>query len=253
MLREIGAGLLVVAIANVVLQVFIERYRQQLSSGLDSFVKDDVTAELRQIRGDIRGQTRALLEGSTTLAALGSAGVSRAYASRGESTKDLAHDFDAPGVSCIRIMGISLNDFLRSDQHETLNAVWRAVTSYAKGSRAPDGDLDIRVLIIDPNCFGALLRSYGESREDDQLAGRLDEDVKSTARRLGDLVAETALRAAATRDDPNIGTVTFDFRLYRLPPTLFLCSTDNVSYVQPYSLPPDPALPPCAETTTSSL
>lgn len=229
--REIGAGLLTVAIVNVVLQVFIERYRQQLTHGLEDFVKDDVTADLRRIRADISGQSQALLDGSATLAALGASGVYRVYGSRGEATETLRRDFEAGGVHRIRIMGISLNDFLRADQHENLHAVWRVVTSYVKGERAAaDGDLDIRVLIIDPNCFGALLRSYGEAREDDQLSGRLDEDVTATARRLGDLAREARDRAVGGDG----GRVRFAFRLYRLPPTLFLCSTDNVSFVQPY-------------------
>jgi hypothetical protein len=76
--RQIGAGLLVVAIVNVVLQIFIERYRQQLSGGLESFLREDITNDLRQIRADIEQQANVLLDGSTTLAALGTAGVSEA-------------------------------------------------------------------------------------------------------------------------------------------------------------------------------
>lgn len=240
--REIGAGLLVVAIANVVLQVFIERYRQQLSSRLDSFVKDDVTAELQEIRTDIAGQTHALLTGSTTLAALGTAGVSKVYASRGDATADLKRDIEATGLARIRIMGISLNDFLRSDQHQSLHSVWKVITHYVRGDWTPAQDLDVRVLIIDPQCYGAMLRSYGEAREDDQLAGRLDEDVKATAERLLRLVNEVNEnkgQASGPEDgdggDADVGgTVSFDFRIYRLPPTMFICSTDRVSYVQPY-------------------
>jgi hypothetical protein len=86
----------------------------------------------------------------------------------------------------------------------------------------------IKVLIIDPRCFGALLRSYGETQEPDQLSGRLDRDVEATAEELGKLVrAARAMAGSAHR-------VEFDFRLYRLAPTTFMCATDKVSYVQPY-------------------
>lgn len=227
--RQIGSGLLVVAIVNLILQVFIERYREQLSRGLERFIEQDVTRDLKQIRAGIRRQAKVLLDGSTTLAALGASGVSQVYASRGEATETIRHDLEAAGLRQIRIMGVSLNDFLRSDQHENLHSAWRVVTSYVKGQRTAAQDLDIRVLIVDPHCFGALLRSHGEAREDDQLSGRLDEDVKATARRLGDLVDEA--RAMARTGG---GRVSFDFRLYRLAPTMFLCSTDKVSYVQPY-------------------
>jgi hypothetical protein len=228
--RQIGAGFLVVAIVNLVLQVFVERYRQQLSGGLESFLKEDVTQDLRRIQADINDQAQVLLDGSATLAALVTSGVSQIYASRGEATDIIKRDVETPGVRRIRIMGISLNDFLRSDQHENLHAVWRVITSYVRRERTSPHGLDIRVLIIDPNCCGALLRSYGEARLDDQLSGRLDEDVKATAARLGDLVNEARSRA----EGDGTARVSFDFRLYRLAPTMFLCSTDNVSYVQPY-------------------
>jgi len=228
--RQIGAGLLVVAIVNLILKVFIERYREQLSRGLERFLEEDVTKDLRQIKTDIKRQATVLLDGSTTLAALGASGVSQVFASRGDATDTIKHDVEAAGIRQIRIMGVSLNDFLRSDQHENLHSAWRVVTSYVKGERTAAHDLAIRVLIVDPHCFGALLRSYGEAREDDQLSGRLDEDVKATARRLGDLVSEARSRAHLD----GAGRVSFDFRLYRLAPTMFLCSTDKVSYVQPY-------------------
>ena len=228
--RQIGSGLLVAAIVNIVLQVLIERHRQQLSTGLETFIKTDVNRDLQGIRADIEGQAKVLLAGSATLAALGASGISRVYASRGDAVEAIKSDVEAPNFQQLRIMGISLNDFLRADQRDNLHSVWRVVTAYVTGARTAEQDLDIKVLIIDPRCFGALLRSYGETQEPDQLSGRLDRDVEATAQELGKLVKAARNRATGN----GAGRVTFEFRLYRLAPTMFMCSTDTVSYVQPY-------------------
>jgi hypothetical protein len=224
--REVGAGLLVAAIASVVLRIFVERYRERFSEGLETFLRQDVTAELGDIRRDIDQQATLLVTASGTLEALRRTGIERAYAVRGDALNEMRHDVEQHDLCSLLIMGVSLNDFLRSDQHDSLHSVWRLVTGYVKGDRKITRPLEIRILAIDPNCEGALLRSYGESRGDDQLAGRLDEDVKSTARRLGDLTKELA-----AMDSPG---VSFEFRFYRSAPTLFLLRTNLVSYVQPY-------------------
>jgi hypothetical protein len=230
-IRALGSGLLVTALAGLLIQLFVERYRQQLSRGLTQFLEQDVTDDLHDIRTHIGRQTDALVQGSSTLEAIRQAGVGGVWQSRGGALEAMKRDLEASDLQSICIMGISLNDFLRSDQHQSLHSVWKLVSSYLKGERkAPRSELNVRVLVIDPNCSGALLRSFGEAREDDDLAGRLDEDVTATARRLTDLKADVAARA---KDNPET-RVTFDFRLYRVAPTVFMVSTDKAAYMQPY-------------------
>src|SRR5579862_4468038 len=189
--RELGGGLVVAAIAGLLVQMFVERYRQQVSEGLARFLQDDVTHDLHDIRADIEHQTDALVRGSSTLDALRKTGVGQVWRSRGDALEAMKRDLEARDLRSIRVMGISLNDFLRVDQDQSLHSVWRLISSYLKGNRKPPHSiLDVRVLVIDPNCYGALLRSFGEAREDDDLAGRLDEDVTATARRLADLKAQ---------------------------------------------------------------
>jgi hypothetical protein len=229
--RELGGGLIVAAVAGLLIQMFVERYRQQLSDGLTQFLEEDVTNDLRDIRADIGHQTDALVQGSSTLDALRRTGVGQVWRSRGAALEAMRRDLEARDLHSIRVMGISLNDFVRVDQDQSLHSVWRLISSYLKGDRKPpQSKLDVKVLIIDPNCYGALLRSFGEAREDDDLAGRLDEDVTATARRLADLKAQVAAQASV---DPKIA-VTFDFRLYRVAPTVFMVWTDKATYMQPY-------------------
>lgn len=229
--RELGGGLLVAALAGLLIQTLVVRYRQQLSEGLNQFLEEDVTQDLRGIREQIGRQTHALVQGSSTLEAMRRTGVGGVWQSRGDAIEAMRRDLEAPDLHSIRILGISLNDFLRNDQHQSLHSVWKLITSYLKGDRKPpQSTLDVRVLVIDPNCYGGLLRSFGEARQDDDLAGRLDEDVTATARRLADLKAEVKARAASNHDI----TVNFDFRLYRVAPTVFMLSTDMATYLQPY-------------------
>ena len=229
--RQLGGGLLVAALAGLLIQLLVGRYRQQLSEGLTQFVEQDVTRDLREIREHIGVQTNALVQGSSTLEAIRRTGVGEVWQSRGDALEAMKRDLEAPDLQSVRIMGISLNDFLRHDQDQSLHSVWKMLSSYLKGERKPpQSTLDVKVLVIDPNCHGALLRSFGEARQDDDLAGRLDEDVTATARRLADLKADVAARA---RTDPGIG-VSFDFRLYRATPTVFMMSTNRAAYMQPY-------------------
>jgi hypothetical protein len=48
---------------------------------------------------------------------------------------------------------------------------------YIEKGVGPDSQLDLRILIIDPICFGAQLRSRGEERAPSRFAGRLKHDV----------------------------------------------------------------------------
>jgi hypothetical protein len=229
-IRELGGGLVVAAIAGLLVQMFVERYRQQLSESLTQFVEKDVTHDLRDIRARIGEQTDALVQGSSSLDALRRTGVGQVWQSRGDALEAMKQDLEAHDLRSIRVIGISLNDFLRVDQHQNLHSVWKLISNYLRGDRKPESTLDVRVLVIDPNSYGALLRSFGEVRQDDDLAGRLDEDVTATARRLAGLKAEVAAQAA---ENPEVA-VTFDFRLYRAAPTVFMVWTDKAAYMQPY-------------------
>jgi hypothetical protein len=109
--------------------------------------------------------------------------------------------------------------------HKLLEA-WTTIQQFVRGQRQIDnakGQLDIRVLIIDPLCLRAALRSEAESASSSALASRLRNDVDAAARALHELERAAAARSA---------NVTFACRLYRLPPTMFLCWVDSVCYVQ---------------------
>lgn len=195
------------------------------------FLIRDTQAALERLMGDIQhdisDQTRSLLSTSKSLGAMDQCGIVQIYPSRVEAAADIRSDITFTGNSRLLLMGISLNDFVQG-MDQTLLDGWRTVQQLVRGQTRiddPDKGLDIRILIIDPFCFGAVLRSEAESVSASALAKRLEQDVQAAARDLRDLT---------TSANPEQTGVKFECRLYRLPPILFLSWVDSVCYVQQY-------------------
>src|SRR6185437_14632752 len=82
-----------------------------------------------------------------------------------------------------------------------------------------------RILLIDPMCLGARLRSAAESRNS-VMVGRLEHDVSDAANALAELKRMVENNRAED--------VSLEVKLYRLPPTMFLCHTEETAFVQQY-------------------
>lgn len=181
------------------------------------------------IRDDIRKQTASLVHSSSSLEAMRRSGIVRVYSSRSAAVDDINRDLGDPHNTSIRLSGISLNDFVR-EGHDALRGAWKNIEAcirHEKGISDPSKGLDIKALIIDPQCFGAHLRSCGEARSQRAVAGRLRDDVLAAAETMMEL--ESIVRGKQDRSG-----VRFECRLYRLPPIMFLCHLDTVCYVQQY-------------------
>jgi hypothetical protein len=153
-------------------------------------------------------------------------GLQQIYPSRKRAAADMARDLLDPAVEEIQLMAVSMNNFVRD--LDVLGDAWRHLEELIQGQQhMPEGQarLDVKILIIDPYCFGAQLRSIGESRATASIAGRLQTEARETAEHLLDLK-----QGARSAD----GRVSFDFRLYRVPPIFFLCRTNLACYMQPY-------------------
>ena len=228
LILEIGTALLLGGLTTGLVRLFIVRYYDQFKGETQKFLEEDVTKSLTEIQGDITEQTEYLVSASASLEAMRGSGISQIYASRAVASKDIAQDLTHPNVSEIRVIGISLNDFVRADQ--SLNRAWTVVEGYIRGERSVSNvkhQLDIKALIIDPQCLGGQLRSQAEGRYPKARAGRLYSEVMSTAKHLAKL-------ERIAKENCDHTCVSFEFRLCRSAPILFLCSTDTVSYVQQY-------------------
>ncbi len=260
-LRAIGIGLIGAAITSGLVSFVIARYPKAYQDQIDKFVQEDVmtkleglsnditkrfgelqaevTTELEGLNNDItkrfgelqtnvRELTEQFVQISQSLLSLQKAGISRVYAHRNEAAEDMLQDIKNPHISKIRFIGISLNDFIRHE-NTNLHQIWQVIEEYVVNpSNAPSltsPQLDIKVLIIDPNSFGAYLRSIGENRRGIIQESMLFSDLRITSDPL------RRLEAAAKNNNTGIK---FAFRFYQLPPQMFLLHTDTSSYVEPY-------------------
>jgi hypothetical protein len=115
------------------------------------------------------------------------------------------------------LMGVSLNEFCQSDGGPFMEAWEDLVKAIHAGTKKA------RLLLIDPYCHGAVLRSYAETVHAEGVSDRLENDVKAAARRLHQLRGQLGDRKAD-----------LEVRLCRLVPTMFLCRLDTVTFTQGY-------------------
>ena len=174
----------------------------------------------QQIVANVATETQKSIK---TIAAMNRSGVRRVYANREEAELDIKQSLTSQRTENIRLIGISLNDFVRGRENQVLGQAWNVLKRSIKNGIGPNRSLDVKVLIIDPTCLGAQLRSKGEERNDPNAIGRLRDEVNSSITEL--IALENASKQTG---------VTIQCKLYRLPPILFLCWTDSDCYVQQY-------------------
>jgi hypothetical protein len=243
-LSHLCISIAVVAIVHLLDRyVFIGETREELarlsativgdvSGGTDRALKTltvDLNRSVSERSEQLLSETKTSLNDiltsqSTSLKTLQRAGIRNVYASRGEASMAIANALRSSSTTEIRILGISLNDFCRGDQ-PTLHVAWQELKRRISDNSPLDGGrkLRIRMLLVDPESAGAHLRSYAESRGHETDPGRLETDVRSTA------VALHTLQQQSTNPP-----VSFECKLYRLAPTMFLCHMDDVCFMQPY-------------------
>jgi len=188
---------------------------------------------IKEVRIDLKTQTDSLINSSKSLQAIHDSGIIRVFSTRLEAAPAINTDITSSNSENLLLIGISLNDFVQgaaqSDSNFTLLRAWDTIQKLIKGEDPLTNrkELNIRVLIIDPYSFGAQLRSKAESESDPVYRSRLTVEVIETAKELLALSEIAKIKCKETK-------VTFDCRMYRIPPVLFLCWMDNLAYVQQY-------------------
>lgn len=236
LLREAGSGLLIAGVTSGLVRVLIESNWDQIKEERAEFDRKRQQVHFNALESQMGTQAKRLIRMTTTLGALHTLGIPQVYAHRGEWAKRLKTELKHPQVTNIRVIGIALNDLLRGEKEE-FKPIWDLIVKYVDRTQPlPDStkQLNIQLLIINPKCQGARLRAVGENREFHATSGRLEGDVNFAVDALSKLK-----RLAQTKDDEEKRRgekprVKFEFKLYNLPPMLFLVQTNLVSYVQPY-------------------
>lgn len=175
----------------------------------------DLVAETQKTMAGLALEMRTMV---SSLQAMDSAGVVRIYGGREQAAKDINREVNDPACRHVNLIGISLNDFI-SGREDDLREAWRMMAR-----RIEDGSLSVRILLVDPDCLGARLRSEGERREGSYPTGRLKHDVQAA---IGEF--NLLLDHCKKKNQKN-----FECKLYRVAPILFLFQVDSASYVQQY-------------------
>jgi len=179
------------------------------------------------IEADIKNELQKAIEdiprGAKSLESMRKTGASQLYANRQEAANDIFHELSNRNCKKIRIIGVSLSDFVRNTGK--LKNAWQLIVDHINSDGHYYGaDIDIKLLIIDPRCREAMLRSRGEMRGDHRYdAGDLETDVNAHI----DLLLGLQARARQKH-------VSFEARIYRLAPILFLCQNERISFTQQY-------------------
>jgi hypothetical protein len=131
------------------------------------------------------------------------------------------------GVSEILIAGVTLSDFVTGRD----GSPWTIISEYLRGVRPlPLGSesLTVKVLICDPQSFGARLSRAPTAQGREAQLVELEDDVKHVCSHLRSL--QRVAEARGHRD------VRMEFRVSRVLTQCFVLATDHSAYVQPYYL-----------------
>lgn len=243
LLREVGKAIFITAIITGALKWYMVRQIRNLENARDGLIRHSLSQSLEDLKGNVIRQTQEVAAYVKSLDDMKAAGVSRFYRNRSEAADDIKRTLSDPEISEVRVIGISLNDFVR-DEKAALHDAWRAIESRIRRTARINNKetIDVKVLIIDPHCQGAHLRANSEESSD--VRSRLVPDVMMAMEQFLDLMNEVNSQiqgdnAQETKEEmrPSIETkpiVRFEAKLYRVAPIAYLVWTPNVAYFQPY-------------------
>jgi hypothetical protein len=250
---QLGTGLLVGAVGAALMQAFIMSAPQTMRKMVDELRSGtretsmkrvaDQLIDLSEVTNDgIRGLEERLSSIIASLSAhdlhtrmvsgeaLSRAGVVDVFASLQDAAAEMSAALGEPHLTEIRLLGLDLSDWFNS----------RGSASHADSpgrrlerlllSEEPDaiqqGSLNVRVLLLDPDCAAARLLTYGAGEHDsDERLERLRSDIHVTAERLSWLSRKIA-------DQRNGNSL--QVRFYRTTPGSFTFITNGSSFVRTY-------------------
>jgi len=235
-LQEIGKGIIVTGLVSGAVKWYVTRQAVEFDRGVkeldeqkDEAFREESKKALSELRKEVTRQTDRMVASASSLASLQAAGIVRAFLNREEAAADIKSTLVREGVTAIKLIGISLNDFVRDENSVLHSAIQELERRIDRASRTRDGRgevsepvLSIQVLLIDPKSNAAFLRSHAEG-EGVLAKPRLIEDVEYSIGYFRDL--EELSRG---------GPLQLQVRLYRYAPMLHLVWTPDVCFVQQY-------------------
>ena len=238
----LGVNFLTGAVGAALFDLLIKRPQEERRAKVAT--QSDVT----EVRGAIEQNSQAIdnleqkfvevaqfVQQHAKAAPLAESNVADMFATRalaGAAMRDAVLHSD---VSEIRILGISLNEFLNN----THDSAWSTIHKYLTGSLPPPKGiktLSVKVLVCDPKSLAShLLNVPNPSAQDSPATATSNEEHKS--------VQEADFEHVLARLRPLLNppgfdghAVTLEFRVYRDFPPNFLFAVGRTVFVQPYYL-----------------
>lgn len=225
-LAKVGEAIFISSIiAGAVKWFMAKRYTDLIKSGQKVY-RDEYQEELKKtlenLEKGILNQTDYIAKQASSIESMQKSDIKQLYHNRNVAANDIKTDIEEPSITYLRLIGISFNDFLRSGDNP-FHKAWETIEHYVRAKKIPQKRIDIKLLLVDPACSGAYHRSKAEETIHVGIPSRLDGEVKDSIDFLHKLIHESST-----------DHVSFDVRLYRMPPILNLVQTDFVSYFQQY-------------------
>ena len=224
---EAGKTLLISTTIAFIARWYLTRKEVDFLGTSNKIIEDEYRQELNltlnRIEEKVSDQTSVIASHTSSLDAMLKGNVVRLYENQTTASLDIKSDILDQNITTLRIIGISLDEFLRPST-SALHEAWQNIESYITGNRLRVNPLDIKILLIDPFCSGAQQRAKADEWNSFAVASNFETNVMESIKILQKLIA-----LAKDKD-----SIHLEVRLYRTPPILFLVQTDFVSYVQQY-------------------
>jgi len=234
LLLETGKALFITALISGPVKWYMSKQYERLVDEQDNIAGVKLRAALEKLQEGISKQTDEIARQSSSISAINEAGVSKFYKNRNAASQDIKIALEDEKITSIKIIGISLNDFVRDEKKE-LHSAWNTIQEYIEHGRKIRNKknveepniqkLKVQILLIDPCSKGALLRAKKEITKKTDIE-RLSNDVGTSIKFFREL--ERSIEGNKERN------VELEVRVYQAAPILYLVRTSSEAFVQTY-------------------
>jgi len=218
LVREIGGALFITALVSGSAKWYLARDEGRIQEIRNRVIQSELRKWLMDLTKEVNQQTATITKSAASLVALQDAGISKIYENRHAAAVDIRNRIEEEEET-IKIIGISLNDYVRDEQSD-LNRAWEAIQKHLQSDDLKFKKLKVQLLLIDPDCRGAIQRAGAEGQKQ-TFSSRLRSDLEVSLNSFWKFVCRTNCSG-------------FELRVYNTAPMLHLVWTPSVSFVEQY-------------------
>ena len=137
LMRETGKALFITALVSVTIKFYTSSELDIHQDAKFRFLKGSVGLKLTDLKKGVQelgDRTESL---GSSLVAFKRAGVASVYQNRRKAAQDIKAVLEQDGVTSIKIMGISMNDFIR-DEYGDYHEAWQKIEQHIKTHSCPN-------------------------------------------------------------------------------------------------------------------